>query len=220
MKLTKNVHHLLFALPLLSLAGCAGVQPVAYSGIPSSSYLKANAHDDSGRVPYNYSTLVSWQAYSKVMVDPVTIYRGADNQFGEMSDADKATLAAYLQKSFTQKLETKFAPAAQLGPGTLRVKLILTGAESTKPVIGQFTHFDIGGNVYNGVQAVRGGKAMFGGSVSYAVEIYDGSDNKLLNAYVTQQYPNAMNLVASFGSLSAAKAGIDKGADALVAQLR
>ncbi|MEX4005582.1 DUF3313 family protein, partial [Paraburkholderia sp. EG285A] len=95
------------------------------------SYLKANAHDDSGRIPYNYSTTVNWQAYSRVMVDPATVYNGADNQFGEMSDADRATLATYLQKSFTQKLETRFASAAQPGPGTLRVKLILTGAETT-----------------------------------------------------------------------------------------
>ncbi|WP_321915992.1 MULTISPECIES: DUF3313 domain-containing protein [Paraburkholderia] len=220
MTITRNVRHLLFALSFLSLAGCAGVQPVAYSGIPSSSYLKANAHDDTGRIPYNYSTTVNWQAYSRVIVDTVTVYNGADSQFGDMSDADRATLAIYLQKSFTQRLGTRFVSTTQPGRGTLRVKLILTGAETTKPVLGQFTHFDIGGNVYNGVQAVRGGKAMFGGSVSYAVEIYDASNNKLLNAYVTRQYPNAMNLVASFGSLGAAKAGIDKGADALVAELR
>ena len=49
--------------------------------------------------------------------------------------------------------------------------------------------------------------------------IYDASTNRLLNAYVEKQYPNAMNVKSTFGSLGAAKTGIRKGAEALVAQL-
>jgi hypothetical protein len=71
----------------------------------------------------------------------------------------------------------------------------------------------------NGVQSIRGGQGAFSGSVSYAVEVYDGASGQLLKAYVSKQYPNAMNLPAAFGSLGAAKTGLDKGADALVAQL-
>lgn len=220
MNLSKDARPLLLALSFVALAGCSSVQPVAYSGIPSASNLKPNAQSDSGKVPYRYATSVNWSKYSKVIVDPASVYRGADNQFGDMSEEDKATLADYLYKTFSTKLATRFDRVTQSGPDTLRVKLILTGAEATKPVIGQFVHFDIGGNLYNGVQAVRGKKSAFGGSATFAVEIYDASTNKLLNAYVTQQYPNAMNLPASFGSLKAAKSGMDKGADALLAQLR
>lgn len=220
MNLRKHARPLIFVMAFLALGGCAGVKPVPYSGIPSSTHLTPNIRDDSNHTPYQYSTTVDWGSYSKVMVDPAAVYRGADNQFGKMSDEDKTTLADYLQKTFTQKLETKFQRATKAEPDTLRVKLILTGAETTTTFLGQFTHFDIGGNVINGVQAVRGGQSLFGGSVSYAVEIYDASNDRLLNAYVTKQYPNAMNLTASFGSLGAAKVGIEKGADALVAQLR
>lgn len=219
MNLIKNSHVLLCSIAFLSLVGCAGVQPVAYSGI-ASSYLKPNAQGDSGHVPFRYSTAVNWPSYSKVIVDPVEVYNGKDSQFGEMGDEDKTALADYMRATFTKKLAARFEPAVHAAPGTLRVKLILTGAEPTKPMLGQFTHFDIAGTLYNGVQAVRGGKSAFGGSVSYAVEIYDASNDKLLNAYVTRQYPNAMNISASFGSLGAAKTGIDKGADALLAQLR
>jgi hypothetical protein len=41
----------------------------------------------------------------------------------------------------------------------------------------------------------------------------------LLAAYVSKQYPNAWNLGAGIGSMSASKTGIDKGADELVAYL-
>jgi hypothetical protein len=204
----------------LALTACAGVQPIAYSGISSSSQLKQNRDDDSAKVPYRYAAPVVWSRYTKVVVDPVVVYWGSDSQFGDMKDEDKAALADYMSKTFTTKLSKRFDVAEQPSPATLRVKLTLTGAENTTAFVGPFMHFDIAGNLYNGVQAIRGGKGAFSGSVSYAVEVYDSSSGRLLKAYVSKQYPNAMNLPAAFGSLSAARTGLDKGADALVAQLQ
>ena len=57
------------------------------------------------------------------------------------------------------------------------------------------------------------------GSVIYGVEIFDAPSSRLLGAYVTKQYPNAYDIRASIGALDAATAGIDRGADAFVAQL-
>jgi len=87
-------------------------------------------------------------------------------------------------------------------------------------VASTLTHFDLAGNLYNGVQAVRGREGLLAGSVSYAVEIYDAPTNRLLSAFVTKQYPGAMNIGASLGAFAAAKTGIEKGADALVADLK
>jgi hypothetical protein len=70
------------------------------------------------------------------------------------------------------------------------------------------------------VQTFRGKEGTFTGFVIYSVEVYDASTNRLLSAYVTKQYPSPWNIGASFGALSAAKTGIEKGADALVAQLK
>ena len=203
----------------LALTACAGVQPVAYTSIASSSQMKQNRDDDSGKEPYKYAAPVVWSRYTQVVLDPVTVYQGGDNQFGDMKSDDRTALANYMAETFAKKLAKRFDVAKQTGPNTLRVKLTLTGAEETTPFIGQFMHFDIAGNLYNGVQAVRGGQGAFSGSVSYAVEVYDSSSGKLLKAYVSKQYPNAMNLPAAFGSLSAARTGLDKGADALVDQL-
>ncbi|MGF6778455.1 DUF3313 domain-containing protein [Paraburkholderia sp. GAS334] len=219
MKKSDNVRLLVIAIACAALAGCASEQPVAYSGIASSAYLKPNSRGDAARVPYRYTTQADWYGYRKLIIDPVTVYRGADNQFGEMHDADKTTLAKYMQSTFAEKLGKRFEMANAAGPDTLRLKLTLTGAETSTAVISTFSRFDIAGGIYNGVQAVRGGKGAFTGSVTYAVEIYDASTNRLLQAYVTKQYPNAMNIGATFGSLGAAKTGIDKGADALAEQL-
>jgi hypothetical protein len=203
-----------------ALAACGSPEPVAYSGIASSSQMAANSQDDSRHIPYRYSTPVDWQTYGKVIVDPVAIYRGPDNQFGDMSQEDKAALANYMYIQFAEKLRDRFALATDPAPNTLRVKLTLTGAATNTPVLATLSRFDLAGGLYNSVQAVRGGEGMLTGSVIYAAEIYDASTGRLLSAFVTKQYPSPLNIGASMGSLAAAKVGIEKGGDALVASLK
>lgn len=203
-----------------ALAGCASADPIAYSGIQSSSQLAHNTQDNARHIPYRYATQVEWRNYDSVILDPVEVYRGTDNQFGDMSAEDRDSLARYMQGKFARKLKSRFALVGDVTQRTLRVHLTLTGASTTTPVLGTLSRLDIAGGLYNSVQAVRGGEGTFTGSVIYAVEIYDAPTNRLLSAYVTKQYPGSLNIMASFGSLSAAETGIDKGADALVAELQ
>ncbi|MBV8651186.1 MAG: DUF3313 domain-containing protein [Alphaproteobacteria bacterium] len=125
-----------------------------------------------------------------------------------------------MQAEFAEKLKTRFQLVSEPTPDTLRVRLTLTGASTNTAVLSTFTKVDLAGGLYNGVQAVRGREGALSGSVIYAVEIYDAPTNRLLGAFVTKQYPGAMNILASMGSLAASKTGIEKGAEALVAQLR
>jgi hypothetical protein len=203
-----------------ALTGCTSVTPVAYSEVASSSYLAPNPSDPSGRIPYRYSTTVEWRNYNKVLIEPVVIYRGPDQQFGDMSEADKASLASYMQTQFAEKLSHRFTLVNHRAPNALRVRLTLTGAAINMPVLGTPSRFDVAGMVYNGVQTARDGEGTLTGSVIYAVEIFDAATSRLLGAFVTKQYPSPYNIKASVGPLAAAEAGIDKGADALIAQLR
>jgi hypothetical protein len=210
------------AIAVLSatVAACASApNTVAYSELASSSYMARNTEGDTRHVPYRYSTDIDWRAYNELIIDPVEIYRGPDQQFGAMSDADKTSLADYMSKQFSDTLRRRFTIVTSASPATLRLKLTLTGATKTKPVVGTFTRLDIGGNIYNGVQSAVGGKGAFTGEAIYAVEIYDAQTNRLLEAYVTKRYPRPYNVKATFGALTAAEVGIKKGADALLAQL-
>jgi hypothetical protein len=177
--------------------------------------LQANPSDRSGRVPYAYLTEATWRAYDNVIVDPVSIYNGADNQFEKIQENDKETLARYMGEQFSDSLSRRFKLVNVALPRTLRVRLTLTGAKLTPQVVGTVTKFDLAGGPYNAVQGIRGKEGIFGGSVSYAVEIYDAATSELLSAFVEKQYPNAMNIKASFGALGASKAGIRKGAEDL-----
>jgi len=202
------------------LTGCASVVPLPYSEVASSSMLVPNPSDTSGRIPYRYATTVDWRAYTKAIVEPVVIYRGSDQQFGDMSEPDKASLAGYMQTRFAEALGRRFTLTNGRAPNTLRVRLTLTGAVANTPVLGTLSRFDVAGLVYNGVQEVRDGEGSLTGSVVYAVEIFDAASSRLLGAFVSKQYPNPLNIKASVEPLAAAEAGIDKGAEALIAQLK
>jgi uncharacterized lipoprotein YmbA len=221
---------LAFGLSLFaaSLSGCSGTEPLRYTDLAAAPYLQPNTGEDSARTPYRTAQRVDWRGYDKAILDPVVIYRGEDQQFGDMNDADRAELAGYLLQRFHHALAKRFtmiagsgsAARASADPGTLRMRITLTGAETNTPVIAPLSRFDIGGALYNGVQAARGGEGVLTGSVSYAVEIFDAPTGRLLDAFVTKQYPGAYNIGATMGALAASKVGIDKGAEALAAQFQ
>ncbi|MBK0031272.1 DUF3313 domain-containing protein [Erwinia sp. S43] len=202
------------------LAGCAGSAPNKYAGLDSSSRLTANPSEDSDRIPFKYASPVNWKKYDSINIAPVTIYQGSDGQFNDVERSDRQQLADYMQKKFSEVLGKKFKVVSSPAPGTLNLKLTLTGADTTPQVIGTFTKFDLAGGPYNIVQSVRGGRGLMSGYVNYAVEIHDTATNELLLAYIAEQYPNAMNVGATFGALSAAETGIDKGADQLLEKLQ
>nr|WP_184255805.1 DUF3313 domain-containing protein [Rhodopseudomonas rhenobacensis] len=214
-----SMNRLSILVQSLTLAGWASIGPVPYSAMASSSYLAPNPSDSSGHIPYLYSTPVDWRSYNKAIIEPVVIYRGPDQQFADMSEEDKISLASYMQTRFVEKLGRRFTLVNQRGSNTVRVRLTLTGAVTNTPVLGTLSRFDVAGGVYNGAQAARDEEGSMTGSV-YAVEVFDAATSRLLSAFVSKQYPNPLNIKASVGALPAAEAGLDKGAETLVAQLR
>lgn len=203
-----------------TLTACAGTAPVSYSGLAAAPRLTANQADTNGHIPFRYAAASSdLSHYSSVILDPVAVYDGPDQQFGHMDADDRATLAAYMQTQFSEALKAHYTLANTTGPATLRVHVTLTGAETNVAVLSAVTKILPGGAVINTVQSVRDKQAAMSGSVSYAVEAYDSASGQLLRAYITKQYPFAENIAASFGTLSASRAGIRVGARDLVAQL-
>jgi hypothetical protein len=203
-----------------SLVACSSADPVAYSKLASSAYLQPNDHNDTGRIPYLYSTPVDWANYTGITIEPVQIYHGSDQQFEGLSDQDKGDLMNYMQAQFTEQLQSRFPLPPQPGTKTLRLQLTLTGAATTTPVLGTLSRFDLAGGIYNGVQTARDREGTLTGSVLYSVEIYDAQTNRLLYATIEKQYPSPWSLGASIGSLAAAKAGIKEGAMQLAEQLK
>lgn len=199
------------------LAGCANSPaPNKYQQLASSSQLAAAPPEGTRRTPFSYEAPGSGLSrYAAVRLLPVSLYGGADHQFGTLSAGDKAQLAAFADEAF----RTAFARQGLLAQGradhAVELKITLTGAQANVPVLATATKLTPAGFALNGINALAGNEGRFTGVVIYAVEFRDGASGKILWAYVTKQYPNAMNLAATLGPLDAAKAGLEEGADAL-----
>jgi hypothetical protein len=203
------------------VAGCASTDPVAYQGIASSKQLSVNPRNKDGKVPLLYSDSgVNFRTYSAVIVEPVEIYRGRDQQFGSTNDKNKIVLASYMKDTFENRLKSKYTLTSIPGPATLRLRLTLTGAKANAPVISAAAKIMPLGLAVNSVQAARGKEGTLSGSINYSVEVYDSATDKLLLAYVSKQYPGALDVGASLGPLGASKVGIQKGADDLIVKLQ
>lgn len=204
----------------LVLAGCAEPKPAPYVGFAARPYLQPNDGPGAGTIPYRYTSDADWSHYDRAILEPVSLYQGADNQFGTMSMRNRTALAQYAQEAFAKALQDRFTLVTTPGPGTLRIKVTLTGAATSTPVISTFAHLDIGGNLYNGIQAARGEGGLMTGWMMDAVEISDATSGQLLAAYEEKRHPNAFNPMATFGALAAARTGLDKAAAALAKYLR
>lgn len=200
------------------LAGCATAQPRRYQELPAMQQMQPTGQGD--RIAFRMPEAVRWGRYGSVMVEPVAVYVGQDHQFEDIAAQEKWELAEYMQQEFREVLGRRYQVVSVPRSDTLRVRLTLTGAKPNTAFVSTFTRFDLGGGPYNMVQSLRGKEGAFMGSVMYSVEVYDALTGQLLSAYVAKQFPNAMNVPATIGRLSAAKVGIDKGAEDLAAQTR
>jgi hypothetical protein len=199
---------------LLGLAACAS-EPAPRTGLASSPELKPMA-DDPTELRYRNAN-ADLRKYKKFMVDPVTIYSGADATFGETSPADRQDVADFMEKEFRRVLGQRYQIVTTPGPDVARLHLTLAGLETTRPALSTVTHVLPVGLVMNVGKSATGGQGSFMGSVTFAAEVFDSRTNELLGAAVTKRSANAMDLGAMFTGLDAAKAGVTNGAESLLA---
>jgi hypothetical protein len=208
----------LFAAPAL-LAACTGTTPVAYSGIESAALLQKDPRGDN-HVKFVYAAPDTDLAhYTRMIVEPVAVYNGPDQQFGSLSVADRTLVASYMRDEFSAAAEKRFKPADTASADTLRLKVTLTGVETNVPVLSTVTKLAPAPTLLNLIQTSRGKEGTFAGSVSFEVQAYDSTTNRLLEAYVSKEYPFAENIATSVGALAATRAGVRNGAEALLPEL-
>jgi Protein of unknown function (DUF3313) len=200
----------------LSLAGCASTRPVAYQDLSSASELKPVKGYNQFQYMKPNDPLKNYDA---LVVDPVSIYNGADAQFGPVSQQGRQEIAVYMQQEFTKLLGKKMEITDSPKPGTVRLHLTLTGIEKSTPVMSPLSHLLPVGLLVNAGFEAAGHNGSFFGSVSYAIELYDVSTGELIYAAVSKETPRALDLTSSFGRLDAAKTGVRHGAEHLCKDL-
>src|SRR5579859_1775791 len=134
-------------LPLLLAACASSPSPVAYEGLDSARQLKPVKDDEA---PFQFcDAAADFGRYKAIVIEPVVIYEGADQQFGSVPAEDRKIVADYMRAQFGDSLAAKYALAAAPGPEILRLRLTLTGIETSIPVISTLSHLMPVGLVVN-----------------------------------------------------------------------
>ncbi|PTW52905.1 uncharacterized protein DUF3313 [Breoghania corrubedonensis] len=211
-----STRYLALMICTAALGGCASSPVHLYQGIASSAQMSVNSNDRSQKTPFAFAgDMRKLASYSSVTLEPIEIYRGPDNQFDNLSSSQIQELSAYAGRAFSKALSKHGILADQASSTALRLRIVLTGAHLSVPVLGTVSKVTPVGFALNGVKAVAGKEGRFTGDVTYVAEFRDGTSGELLWAYVSKQFPSAVDVGASIRQLDAAKTGIRLGADSL-----
>jgi len=190
---------------LVIFAGCAARGPVG-SGVPHAEKLQTHPTDDRAMLYVNKEA--PRKAYSKFIVDPVQIYQGADNGFGDISMDDRKMMADFTRSEMIRVLGEKYAIVDKPGPDTMRIKLTLVGLEKTNTVMRGLTYGHPIGLAVNIGKGALGKEGYWMGSVTLAGEFEDSATGTVLAAFMGKIHPFALGL--SFSPWDAAKSGVTK----------
>ena len=122
----------IFLFVVLCFAGCASSEQA--SKVDTTGFLRDYSilHPGGEGEPLLYyrNPTANWMDYDKVMVDPVTIWRGEDSKLGNIPPRDLQRLSRLLKVKTIEAVRAEgLAVVKEPGPGVMRIRVALTEAE-------------------------------------------------------------------------------------------
>src|SRR5687768_12801173 len=122
----------MLASALILLGACASGTPQTGTELTRGTGVQPSA-DVAGRAGLAYrAPHVNLRKYSRVLVEPVQIYRGADAEFGGATEQQKQAMADFMRQEAIRTLGPRVATTP--GPDVARLRLTLAGLEGNTPV--------------------------------------------------------------------------------------
>lgn len=197
-----------FAIPavalLIAVPASAQTKDHAPVALPSAGLL---TQDKAGTESWTYAQPLSvFTKYRTVIVDPTTVYQGADAQFDGVDPADRQQYASVITDELRRELAKTFPAPARPQADTLRLRVTILGATKTKGGIATATRVTPMGFGLSALKSALGKGGSFTGSILYAVELYDARTNELLLAAVRRRTPDPLDVPATISQTETVKA--------------
>ncbi len=133
----KNSKIAILVVMFTILAGCAATKPgpvPQYTGfLPDYSLLKEGKKGQAERVYIKPD--VDWDSYTKILLDPVTIWRGKESQLNGISQQDSQAMADYFYSLIYKKFAQNYQMVDKPGPNTLRFSVAIVKLEKGRVVM-------------------------------------------------------------------------------------
>ena len=130
-----------------------------------------------------------WTQYDEVLLEPVTLWRSGRRSLAPVPEAELMRLVSTFQAAVRRRLGEGFTMVEQPGPGVLRIRLAITQAHASDPVLDVLTAQ--GGNVPGGEPVLHAELRRFIDSAAIEGEIRDATTNELLAQAVERRRHDA-----------------------------
>ena len=174
---------------LLMSAGCQSTRQarsVEKAGFLGDYSLLREGGKDEALLVYQKPG-VNWISYSKVIIDPVTIWLGKDSQLQEVSPEDRERLANDLWSKLIEALKSDYQIVYEPGPRTMRIQAALTEAEESTIGLDTVSSVVPQMRVLSEAKYLATGTAGFVGKASVEAKITDAASGDVLLAGVDRR---------------------------------
>jgi hypothetical protein len=143
------------------------------------------------------------------MITPTVVYSGPDAQFDGVDGADRQKYAQIVTEALREELAKSLTIVTTARADTLRIKITLLGADTTKGGVATATRVTPLGLAASAARSLRGKEGRFTGSLLLALELHNGRGNELQFAAVRRRSPDALDIPATLSTTETVKAVAD-----------
>jgi hypothetical protein len=182
----------LTGLIFLGLAGCetestsAVGDSVRSSGFLSDYSMLRKGEEDQAISVY-WNDQVDFNTYTKMLIEPVTIWTSPDAELNEVPAEERQEFANAFHAAMLEALSEDFEIVQVPGPNTIRLRIALTEAISSSPVLDTISTYVPQARLLSTILTLGSDTAAFVGQARAEGEARDALSGELLAAGIDQR---------------------------------
>lgn len=185
------------------MVGCSNTtrdRNVDYSGFLGDYSMLEKGGSDQAERRY-LRPHVDWASYDKILLDPVTLWRGDESKRDGTPPKDAQKMVNYFYAIIKKDLEEQgFEIVAAPAPGTLRLQVAITKLEESHVAMDVVSSVVPVTLAVSGLEKVITGKPSFVGQAAIEVKVTDSHSGELLAAGVGRRVGGKLLMPSHFTS--------------------
>lgn len=151
------------------------------------SLLRPAADETEASLVYFTPDKAKFRSYTKIMLDPVQVWRGEESSTKDLNVDDAHHLSQYLWSRVNEELRKDYTIVQEPGPGVIRIRMCITEAGKGVPVLDNLTAMHPGSLIVSKGKKALSGTEGFVGKASVEMEALDSQTDELLAAAVDRR---------------------------------
>ena len=180
----------LFLIVLMALVvGCARTRQASTAGKTGflGDYSKLQKGKTGEEILYYKNPNAQWSGYDKLLLDPVTVWRGEESKDERMPEEDIQSMIDNFYAMLHAELSKDYKIVTEPEPGALRIQVAITKLEESWETLDAVSNVLPPMIVISQAKTYTTGKPAFVGEAGIEIKVTDASTRELLFAGVDRR---------------------------------